>query len=198
MEQDANPVRALVVLISRWIMRIQAIQTIPTPTSTKRSCRAHSDDEPMYRDNGIEKGKRSHSLVQCVTCMESVRSDKAPKLKCHQRMCRHCLKSLFRPSIKDPDYMPPRCCAQNISLRHVDRLFDESFKRDWNKTKRKFETLYPFYCPCKACSSLIRPEDMHTDKEGATVICLWCNIEAADILVNSRGHAHGLSLSQLD
>lgn len=101
----------------------------------------HSDDGPIYRDNGIEKGEMSYSLVQCVRCMESVRLDKAPKLKCRHRMCRQCLEQPFRLSITSPADMPPRCCTRRISLKHADDLFDDRFKLVWNRKSASFALL---------------------------------------------------------
>ncbi|KAF2000115.1 hypothetical protein P154DRAFT_209379 [Amniculicola lignicola CBS 123094] len=73
--------------------------------------------------------------VECLVCMmDDLPANKTVKLGCGHRMCHSCLKRQFTLSVNDPQHMPPTCCsAEHIPLKHVDRLFDDKFKRLWNK-----------------------------------------------------------------
>lgn len=123
--------------------------------------------------------------MECVVCLDELPSRKTAKLKCGHRMCHSCLKRSFKLSITDPQHMPPKCCtAATIPLKHVDRLFDNEFKRNWNKKYVEYSTRNRNYCPKKGCGEFIRPEDIrHTDdgrKYGKcdkckTKVCVRCN-----------------------
>ncbi|KAJ0113923.1 hypothetical protein J7T55_010167 [Diaporthe amygdali] len=124
-------------------------------------------------------------IVECVVCMDDLPSRKTAKLKCGHRMCHSCLKRSFKLSITDPQHMPPKCCtAATIPLKHVDRLFDNEFKRTWNKKFVEYSTRNRIYCPKKGCSEFIRPEDIRHADDGRkygrcdkckTKVCVRCN-----------------------
>lgn len=97
--------------------------------------------------------------VECVACCEDVSSSKAPKLKCDHRMCHTCMKRLFKLSTKDPSHMPPKCCTSDpIPVKYVQHLFDNKFKRNWNRKFQEYSTRHRVYCPKKSCNQWIKPE----------------------------------------
>lgn len=98
---------------------------------------------------------------QCLICMDDFPPAKTAKLKCGHRMCKPCLKTSFKLSVKDPQQMPPKCCSRHIPLQHVEDLFSNEFKRTWNKKFAEFSTRNRVYCPAKRCGEWIRPEDVH-------------------------------------
>ena len=54
--------------------------------------------------------------------------------------------------------MPPTCCSEEcIDLKHVDKLFNITFKKKWNRKYQEFTTKNRIYCPAVACGSWIRP-----------------------------------------
>lgn len=122
--------------------------------------------------------------VECVICIDEVPSNKAPRLKCGHRICHSCLTRSFRLSIKDPAQMPPKCCtSDHIPLKHVERLFDDHFKRTWNRKFAEFSTRNRIYCPKKSCGAWIKPGRMH-ERNGRkfarcgrcdTKVCCACN-----------------------
>ncbi|KAK4081761.1 uncharacterized protein Triagg1_2502 [Trichoderma aggressivum f. europaeum] len=84
----------------------------------------------LEKQSKMEKRKG----IECVICMEDTPSSKGADLKCGHRMCNACMKRNFEMSIHDPQHMPPRCCTKShIPLKHVDKLFDNDFKRTWNR-----------------------------------------------------------------
>ncbi len=117
-------------------------------------------------------------------CLDELPSIKAPRLKCRHHMCYSCLKRNFKISIKDPSRMPPKCCtSDHIPLKHVNDLFDRSFKRNWNRKFVEYSTQNRIYCPRKKCGEWINPERIH-ERNGRkyakcsrcdTKICCACN-----------------------
>lgn len=118
--------------------------------------------------------------------MEEVPNTRCPKLKCGHRRCHSCLKRQFKLSTSDPQQMPPTCCSSDhISLRHVDKLFDLSFKKLWNRKFAEFSTRNRIYCPSKRCGEWIKPDNITRDRESGrkmarceyckTRVCVACN-----------------------
>ncbi|PSN67268.1 hypothetical protein BS50DRAFT_493300 [Corynespora cassiicola Philippines] len=113
-------------------------------------------------------------------------ANKTAKLGCGHRMCHHCLKRQFTLSVTDPRHMPPRCCThEHIPLKHVERLFDDKFKRQWNKKYQEYKTANRLYCPSKGCGEWIKPSKIRMDLTYGmkyarcgrcnTKVCVLCN-----------------------
>jgi hypothetical protein len=111
---------------------------------------------------------------------------KTAKLTCGHRMCHACLKRQFTLSVKDPAHMPPRCCTkEHIPLKHVDRLFDDKFKRLWNQKFEEYTATKNLYCPAKGCGDWIKPSKIRVDlttgrkyarcSRCSTKVCVLCN-----------------------
>ena len=123
--------------------------------------------------------------VECLTCLsDDIPRSKSAKLKCGHRMCHPCLKRIFRLSVTDPQHMPPKCCtADHIPLKHVERLFDNAFKRKWNVKFQEYSTKNRIYCPARRCGEWIKPGSIHKEdgkKYGKcsrckTKVCCLCN-----------------------
>ncbi|KAI1503091.1 hypothetical protein F5X99DRAFT_134957 [Biscogniauxia marginata] len=128
---------------------------------------------------------KNGKTVECVVCLDDLPANQAPKLKCGHRMCKTCLKRVFKISIKDPQQMPPRCCTSEcIPLKHVDKLFKDDFKRIWNRKFAEFSTRNRVYCPGKKCGEWIKPDQIHRHRNGrkiakcskcGTRVCCACN-----------------------
>ncbi|KAI2635996.1 hypothetical protein GGS21DRAFT_538878 [Xylaria nigripes] len=82
--------------------------------------------------------------------------------------------------------MPPTCCtADIIPLKHVNDLFNDDFKKTWNKKFREFSTSNHHYCPRAKCRERIRPEDICHHKNGRTSAnCRECGIEICGVCFN--------------
>ena len=116
---------------------------------------------------------------------EEVPSHKSARLKCGHRICNSCLKRSFRLSIHDPQHMPPKCCTtDHIPLKHVEKLFDNRFKKTWNKKFAEFSTRNRVYCPSRRCGEWIKPHNIYRDLDGRkygecarcrTKVCCRCN-----------------------
>jgi hypothetical protein len=126
--------------------------------------------------------------VECITCLDDVPKHKSALLECKHRMCLSCLKRIFTLSTTDPQLMPPRCCTDTmIPLKHVDRLFDTSFKATWNHKYAEYTTKHRLYCPTKNCGEWIKPKYIVVDratgrkkgtcKECKTKVCKKCGLK---------------------
>ena len=122
--------------------------------------------------------------VTCLTCGSEVRVSNTAKLMCSHRMCHSCLKRIFNMSVKDPAHMPPKCCtSEHIPLKHVDKLFDDAFKKNWNRKYQEYNTRNRIYCPLRGCGEWIKPSHITLDhgrkvgkcKRCGTKVCCICN-----------------------
>lgn len=125
--------------------------------------------------------------VECLVCMnDDLPANKTAKLGCGHRMCHSCLKRQFVLSVNDPQHMPPTCCtSEHIPLKHVERLFDDKFKRQWNKKYQEYTTANRLYCPTKGCGQWIKPSKIRVDltcgrkyarcSNCNTKVCVLCN-----------------------
>ena len=109
-----------------------------------------------------------HDRVECITCLsDDIPISKSALLPCKHRMCNACLRRIFTLSTTDPQHMPPTCCTKDcIDLKHVNHLFDNSFKRKWNRKFQEYTTKNRIYCPARGCGSWIKPAHIHVDTSG--------------------------------
>ncbi|KAI8624302.1 hypothetical protein F5Y19DRAFT_322923 [Xylariaceae sp. FL1651] len=112
-----------------------------------------------------------------MVCKEDFPTSKLAKLKCGHRWCRVCLKRRFELSISDTQHMPPKCCTPDyIPLKHVNRLFNDGFKRTWNQKFAEFSARDRIHCPSKRCRELIQPNQIRHYKTGrSSATCRGCN-----------------------
>ncbi|KAI1345031.1 hypothetical protein F5Y15DRAFT_15167 [Xylariaceae sp. FL0016] len=143
----------------------------------------------VYTHRPHERDEKAVKMSECVACLDDVPSTKAPKLKCGHRMCTSCLKRTFRLSVKDPQQMPPKCCSADcIPLKHVSRLFDDNFKRNWNKKFAEYSTRNRIYCPAKRCGEWIKPGQIYLHQNGRKVgKCSRCRLKVC-CKCNNRWH----------
>ena len=129
--------------------------------------------------------------VECIICLsDDVPIIKTALLPCNHRWCNPCLRRIFTISTTDPQHMPPTCCTKrHIELKHVERLFDNSFKRKWNRKYQEYTTKNRIYCPNRGCGSWIKPDHIYVDTTGGvnkgrkfgrcqrckTKVCCTCN-----------------------
>ncbi|KAK1998738.1 hypothetical protein LX36DRAFT_575720 [Colletotrichum falcatum] len=172
----------------RTIRRSKTVSGASHVTSRTRSTTSSNRRSSSFLGNLITGSSVSHSSdrttrVECVVCMDEFSSSKIAKLKCGHRMCSVCLKRHFKISITDPQEMPPKCCSENIALKHVDHLFSADFKKKWNRKFQEYSARNRIYCPSKRCGAWIKPQ--YIRKEGGrkygkcgqcrTKVCCSCN-----------------------
>lgn len=138
------------------------------------SSRAPSPEKPPKRERRSRSEKPSRS-TPCVACLEDTSPSRSADLKCGHRMCNSCLRRLFRMSITDPQHMPPRCCSQeHIPLRYVGQLFDEDFKKTWNRKFDEYTTRNRLYCPSRKCGEWIMPDSIRRENGRKVARCERC------------------------
>ncbi|KAI1431633.1 hypothetical protein GGR50DRAFT_689575 [Xylaria sp. CBS 124048] len=82
--------------------------------------------------------------------------------------------------------MPPKCCTSDIiPLKHVNDLFNDEFKRTWNKKFREHSTRNRNYCPKSKCRERIWPEDICHHKNGrSSATCRECETKICGLCFN--------------
>lgn len=138
------------------------------------SSRAPSPEKPLRRERR-SRSERPTRPVSCVACMEDTSPSRSADLDCGHRMCNSCLRRIFRMSVNDPQHMPPRCCNQeHIPLQYVDRLFDSSFKKTWNRKFTEYNTRNRLYCPSRKCGEWIMPDSIRKENGRKVARCGRC------------------------
>jgi len=103
-------------------------------------------------------------------------------------MCHACLERIFKLSITDPAHMPPRCCTdEHIDLKHVDKLFDQQFKKTWNRKFSEYKTKNRLYCPARGCGEWIKPSHISIERGRKVGKCKSCGTRVCAIC-NSKMH----------
>ena len=185
--------------LSRGVSGVQARTRPALPRSTS-SAGSRIDVELSRSNTAPESAKRASSIfsrllppapvvsekkISCLTCgADDVLISRSAKLACSHRMCHECLRRIFTMSVTDPAHMPPRCCtSEHIPLKHVDKLFDQNFKKTWNRKFQEYTTRNKIYCPARGCGDWIKPNHItveHGRKVGKckrchTRVCCMCN-----------------------
>jgi len=77
--------------------------------------------------------------IRCVRCLSDILTVRIVMLHCGHRMCLACLRWLFQLSIVESQYMPPRCCTEDLlAFEYVDKVFNERFQLQWEKGYENF------------------------------------------------------------
>ena len=105
-------------------------------------------------------------IRECVCCRASSTDfkKKLRRLSCGHRFCSACIKRVFRLSLKDSLFMPPKCCGQYpIPLEFAEPLFSRRFKVKWNEQLIRVERRDWICCPFPQCGGKVSPDP----KDGA-------------------------------
>ena len=81
--------------------------------------------------------------------------------------------------------MPPRCCtSEHIPLELVKRLFDQNFKKTWNRKFEEYNTRNRIYCPARGCGEWIKPKYITIEHGKKIGKCKHCNTRVCCICNN--------------
>ncbi|KAK5454186.1 hypothetical protein LTS15_006186 [Exophiala xenobiotica] len=162
--------------------------TTTKPKTEVGSIRTAQTVDPHRKAPGIFGGlllpnQEPQKKVPCLTCgADDVPISKSARLPCTHRMCHSCLKRIFTMSVKDPAHMPPRCCTdQDIDLKHVEKLFDQKFKKLWNRRYAEFKTKNRIYCPARRCGAWIKPHYIKVEDGRKVGRCKHCKTRVCGV-----------------
>ncbi|EEY14713.1 conserved hypothetical protein [Verticillium alfalfae VaMs.102] len=152
----------------------QVIYTEIVPPTLRR---AHTASETHVTSHSTTSSNRRHSVLGAFLGpgMQGQGSDRRVKQK-------------FKMSIKDPVEMPPKCCAEHIPLKHVERLLSTDFKKTWNRKFAEFSTRNRVYCPAKRCGEWIKPANIHREDGRKCGKCSRCKLK---VCCACNGKWHG-------
>lgn len=160
---------------------IRGANTVETPIGTVTVVSTSKANKPQRNSSlfgtlFVKPPPPPEKQVSCLTCgSDDIPLRRSAKLPCAHRMCHACLKRIFKMSIKDPAHMPPRCCTdQHISLKHVDSLFDDDFKKTWNRKFKEYNAKHRIYCPRKGCGEWIQPKHIRNEHGRKVGYCPKC------------------------
>jgi hypothetical protein len=165
-----------------------AARTEVSLAKSTATTREHKKAPSVFSSFFQSKPPSPEKKVSCLTCGDDdVLLSKSARLPCKHRMCHSCLKRVFKMSITDPAHMPPRCCTDDhIDLKHVDKLFNQDFKKNWNRKFLEYKTKNRVYCIGKNCGEWIKPSHITVEhgrnigkcKKCGTKVCAICNNKA--------------------
>ena len=89
--------------------------------------------------------RRSLSIVRPwpatrFTCqIDECHVPETPKMMRSHRIFQGCMTHKFEQFVQDHSQTPPQCCENaSIPLRYVEQLFDDEFKRRWNRKYTRY------------------------------------------------------------
>lgn len=138
-------------------------------------------EAPGPRNDLYDQNLSALTCTRC--CEENISASNATELECAHIMCNDCLTQLFKLSVENPAHMPARCCSiRPILPRYAAKLFDNKFKRLWNRKYQEHTTTDPLFCPGYACGEWIPPKHQRLDTTCGRIcgICRNCNIEVCE------------------
>ena len=158
-------------------------------TVSKASTIAKSTKTSILVSLFAKPAPTAEKQVSCLTCgSDDVPISRSARLPCTHRMCHSCLKRIFKLSLRDPAHMPPRCCTQDdIALKHVDKLFKDDFKNEWNRKYKEYKAKNRIYCPRRGCGEWIQPKHIKIEGGRKVGVCAKCHQRVCTVC-NLKAH----------
>ena len=111
----------------------------------------------------VEDGRRIEGTVTCVACDEPKHQQEALQAPCGDHYCRQCLEHLFRQSLTDEQYFPPRCHKQEILISQAKGLINPDLAANFEAKYVELSTPNRTYCHDVRCNTFIPPQAIHGD-----------------------------------
>ncbi|OHF01472.1 hypothetical protein CORC01_03228 [Colletotrichum orchidophilum] len=162
--------------------------TSHTQSTTSSNRRSSTFLGNVLTGSTVSRSSEKPARIECLVCMDEFPASRVAKFKCGHRMCDPCLKRHFKISITDPQQMPPKCCAANIPLKHVDHLFTNDFKKKWNRKFAEYTARNRIYCPSRKCGAWIKPQCMRNEGGRQSAKCGHCRTKVC-CSCNGRWHS---------
>lgn len=113
----------------------------------------------------------------CMTCYEYKPSVDVFSAKCRHNYCRDCLQLLFKASIGDGAFFPPKCCNLIIPFDLVRHLLTADVANIFEKKQVEYDTVDKTYCSSAKCSTFMPPSTI----EGSIAECVECKTRTCTI-----------------
>lgn len=118
----------------------------------------------------LERGDQRPSH-KCNSCLESKSFAEVAAVPCRHEYCRDCLQQLFRHSMTDEAYFPPRCCKLAIRPGHQISLYlTGQLVREYERKAIEYSTPRRTYCHEPSCAAFI-PPDKCSDTVATCTLC---------------------------
>lgn len=96
------------------------------------------------------------SDTECGICGERITGHYAA-LSCGHQYDINCLMQMFSTNVNDEIRFPPRCCGQDIPMRHVESELSQETAELYKAKIEEYKTPYRLYCSNRACAKFLGP-----------------------------------------
>ena len=128
--------------------------------------RSHDDafaDEETPIVTGAFPGSETNEIVTCVACGDQNPQHEILQAPCGDYYCGECLEHVFRQSMEDEQYFPPRCHRQEILLSQAKGLIGHDLAVAFEAKYVELSTPNRTYCYDVACNIFIPPQAISRD-----------------------------------
>ena len=136
--------------------------------------RSHSDafaDEELPFTPGAYPGTEVNGTAVCVACGDQKQHHEILQAPCGDHYCAECLEHLFRQSMTDEQYFPPRCHKEEILISQAKGLISPDLAAEFEAKYIELSTANRTYCYDVTCNAFIPPQAI----DGDVATCGLCN-----------------------
>lgn len=123
----------------------------------------------------IKPTPQHHSItgesITCAACDDDKQPREVLQAPCGDSYCGGCLERLFRQSMTDEVYFPPRCHTQEILISQAKGLIVPTLAENFEAKYEELSTPDRTYCHDVQCNAFIPPAEITAD----TGRCRLCN-----------------------
>lgn len=133
---------------------------------------ANGGELPQYLNEAqaVPAAGAHEERVHCVACDEEKTLREVVQAPCGDHYCGECLGRLFRQSMTDEQYFPPRCHREEIQLADARRIIEPDLARQFEARYVELSTVDRTYCSDVSRGQFIPPNTIQND----VATCRFC------------------------